>query len=341
MEEITFLAVSPDPERGGIYTVRLDAETGAMSAERTTACPELNYLIRDAKRGLYYGTVRFLDPANEAAGSGAAVFRAGEAPRLFPTGGMNACHLALSPDGDFLYTAQYGDGTLSELPLSADGTPGKPRVLRHAGHGVLPRQAGPHAHFVGFSPDGRFLLNVDLGLDTVFLYPYQAGKGISDAPETALVPPGEGPRHLIFSPSGTQFYVANELGSTVTNFSYIDGKVRAIATVPSILQDPVITNWPGAIRLSPDGQRLFVSNRGDDSVAMFRIAANRLELVRATGAGGHWPRDIAFTPDGRFLIVANERSGNLASFRYNAENGGIIPCGRTAEIPSVLNCVME
>lgn len=340
-ETITFLAVSSNPEAGGIYKVELDAETGAMTAKLSVPCPYLNYVIRDAKRGLYYGTVSRIDPKDEAAGGGAVVFRDGEAPRLFPTGGMNSCHLALSPDGDYLYTAQYGDGTLSELPLAADGTPGKPRVLRHAGHGVLPRQAGPHAHFAGFSPDGKFLLNVDLGLDTVFLYPYQMGKGIADTPEQALVPPGEGPRHLVFSPSGTQVFVANELGSTVTNFSYIDGTVRAIETVPTILQEPVVTNWPGAIRLSPDGNWLFISNRGDDSVAAFRITANRLKLVRATGSGGHWPRDIAFTRDGKFLIAANERSGNLASFRYQPENGGLIPCGRTASIPTVLNCVME
>ncbi len=340
MSDYKFFAVSADGKAGGIYEVTLNMETGAMTSCLRTLCPNLNYVIHDPVRGLFYGSVSKL--ADDPAGfGGAAVFDAGGALlRLVSTGGDNTCHLALSPDGNFLYTAQYGDGTISEFPLDAAGMPGEPRIFRHSGSGPdLARQAGPHSHFTGFTPEGDCLMTVDLGLDAVFLYPWNAGAGIADTPVPAKVPAGEGPRHLIFAPDNGRFFVANELGSTVSSFIWENGCSELAETVSTLLQPPVVKNWPGAIRLSPDGRYLLVSNRGDDSIAAFSLEPDSLKLIRTTGSGGHWPRDFVFTPDGAFVIVANERSGNLASFRYQPENGGLIPCGRVTEIPVVLNCV--
>lgn len=340
MEKIHFLAVSSHGEAGGIYDVRLDTRTGAMENSLRTACPCLNYLIQDPVRHFFYGSLSHF--AGDGENGGLAVFDADlRLLTTVSTGGSNTCHLTLSPDGKFLYTAQYGDGTVSEFLLDKDGMPGVPRVFRHSGQGpVQPRQAGPHSHFTGFTPEGDALMNVDLGLDAVFFYPWKAGEGIADTPEAVHVPAGEGPRHLIFTEDGKAFFVANELGSTVSAFAWQGGIARMLATVPTILQDPVVPNWPGAIRLSPDGRYLLISNRGDDSIAAFAIGSGgELQLRRATGSGGHWPRDFVFTPAGDFVITANERSGNLASFRYEPENGGLIPTGRVTEIPSVLNCL--
>lgn len=337
MRDYRFFAISSDGESGGIYEVTLNTENGAMTSLLRTRCPHLNYLIHDPGRNMFYGSV---SRWREGEG-GLAVFDADcDLLQITAVGGANTCHLALSPDGLFLYTAQYGDGTVSEFPLDKAGMPGEPRVFRRSGCGKDPeRQECPHAHFAGFTPEKDRLMIVDLGLDTVFFYPWKAEKGIADTPAAAKVPAGEGPRHLIYAPDNGRFFVANELGSTVSCFNWHNGMAELAGTSSTLLQDPAVRNWPGAIRLSPDGRYLLVSNRGDDSIAAFALEENALTLIRTTGSGGHWPRDFAFTPDGNFVITANERSGNLASFRYQPENGALIPCGRTAEIPQVLNCV--
>ena len=334
MDGYHFFAISSDGESGGIYDVTLDTETGAMTSSLRTRCPHLNYLIHDPSRNMFYGSISRWKGKE----GGLAVFDADcKLLRVAAVGGQNTCHLALSPDGRFLYTAQYGDGTVSEFSLDEAGMPGEPRVFYQTGCGKDPeRQGGPHAHFAGFTPDGECLMTVDLGLDAVFFYPWKAGEGIADAPVPVHVPAGEGPRHLIFAPEGDRFFVANELGSTVSRF-LLSGECTG--TVSTLLQEPPMQNWPGAIRLAPDGRYLLISNRGDDSISVFAVEPDALKLIRTTGCGGHWPRDFVFTPDGKFVITANERSGNLASFRYQPENGGLIPCGRIAEIPQVLNCV--
>lgn len=336
MDGYHFFAISSDGESGGIYDVTLDTETGAMTSSLRTRCPHLNYLIHDPARKMFYGSIsRF---AADGTG-GLAVFDADcKLLRSVPTDGKNTCHLTLSPDGKFLYTAQYGDGSISEFPLDDAGEPGAPRIFRQRGKGDAPdRQSEPHAHFAGFSPEGDRLLTVDLGLDSVFIYPWQEGAGITGEPAAVQVPAGDGPRHLIFSAAGDRFFTANELGSTASTFAWQDGGAELLETVTTLVQTPVMQSWPGAIRLSPDGKYLLISNRGDDSIAAFEVMSDGLKLIRTTGCGGHWPRDFVFTPDGKFVITANERSGNLASFRYCAENGGLIPCGRSAEIPAVLN----
>ena len=337
MSDYSFFAISSDGASGGIYDVTLNTETGAMTSALHTRCPHLNYLIHAPEYQKFYGSISSLSGVENQ--GGVAVFDAdARLIRCVPAGGSNTCHLTLSPDGKFLYTAQYGDGTVSEFPLDETGMPGEPRIFRQSGLGaVLPRQAGPHAHFTGFSPEGDRLMTVDLGLDSIFLYPWKAGKGVCSAPERVKVPAGEGPRHLLFSPDKKRFFVANELGSTVSIFAWQNGSAELCETLDLLHHEPLMTNWPGAIWLSPDGKYLLISNRGDDSISVLEMTPESLQLIRSTGSGGHWPRDFVFTPDGKFVITANERSGNLASFRYDPENGGLIPCGRTEEIPAVLN----
>ena len=207
-----FLAVSSaDAPAGGVYKLQAEGTFQLVKASK------LNCLVRARGSRRLYGTT--------TRGTG-GVLVLDEMPfggyieaKSFAAGGKTPCHLTLSPDGGFLYTANYSSGSVSEFELK-DGLPaGRPRIIRHTGHGVKPRQKSPHPHFVSFDAAGRQLYVCDLGLDKVFVYDWTPEAGLRTPAAAELVlPPGSGPRHLVFSPDGDTLYVADELDSTAASF---------------------------------------------------------------------------------------------------------------------------
>ncbi len=315
-------------EGGGLYRVE-QAVDGRWEVTDFVPAPGLNYTIRSRDRRRLYGTL---------SGSGElAVFRLAADGRArfearVPALGTVSCHLVLSPDERFLYAANYGDGTLAEYRLEG-GLPTVGRVIRHAGSGPTSRQEGPHAHFVGFTPDGAYLAAVDLGIDAVLFYAYDPEAGIREpAVFRAELPPGTGPRHLVWR--GDFFFVAGELGSTVSSFRRRGSMPpERIATVSTLPEGVCVENYPAAIRNSPDGRFLLVSNRGQNTLAVLTAdGAGQIRLLRTVPTGGDWPRDFAFEPDGRYLWVANERSGTICRFRYDAETGTPQPTGESVAV---------
>lgn len=244
-----------------------------------------------------------------------------------PTGGAHPCHLALSPDGAWLLVANYSGGNVAVYPVSGDGALG-PRAQLHAhtGRGPHPRrQEGPHAHGVTFAPDGRTAFVVDLGIDQLVVYRRDDdGAGWRPDPAAAVhLAPGAGPRHATFHPNGRWLYVVNELDNTVTRLEW-DGAAGTLAVRESVPTLP--PDWTGAsttaeVAVHPDGQRLFASNRGHDSLAIFEIEPARggLVLLGHLPTGGSAPRHFALSPDGGWLIVANQDARSLVSFRVPAQ----------------------
>ena len=314
------------PENGGLYRVE-QLEKGRWEVTDFVSAPGLNYTIWSRDRRRLYGT---LSESGEL-----AVFRLATDGRArleakVPALGTVSCHLVLSPDDRFLYVANYGDGTLAEYQRAGGGLPTTGRVIRHAGSGPTPRQEGPHAHFVGFTPDGAYLAAVDLGIDAVLFYAYDPVSGIREpAAFRAELPPGTGPRHLVWRENF--FFVAGELGSTVSSFRWRQGAPpERLSTVSTLPEGVYVENYPAAIRNSPDGRFLLVSNRGQNALAVLVAdGVGRLRLLRTVESGGDWPRDFAFEPDGRHLWVANERSGTICRFRYDAETGCLRPTEET------------
>ena len=310
-----FLAVSgADAENGGgIY--KLQAE-GTFQLVKIS---KLNCLIRAPGARRLYGTtlrgsggVVVLDPLP----LGGYIETKG-----VDAGGKTPCHLTLSPDGKFLYTANYSSGSISEFRLH-DGLPsGLPRIVRHHGRGVKLRQKSPHPHFADFAPDGRQLYICDLGTDRVFVYDWapETGLKIPAAAELTL-PPGSGPRHLVFAPDGNTLYVANELDSTVASFvrDAASGKwetARIRSTLPKGAKKE--GNYPGAIKITADGRFFFVTNRGDDSVAVFATSGGGdFRLVRTVRSGGEFPSDLLLTNGDRLLVVGHLKSGGVTSFEF-------------------------
>lgn len=231
-----------------------------------------------------------------------------------PSGGAWPCHLAFDPGGQWLAVANYGSGSARLYPRLPDGSLGAPGPLaQHRGSGPnADRQEGPHAHATIFSPDGRYAIVADLGIDQLVIYTHAAGALIPHG--AGVIHPGAGPRHMAWHPGGTTLYVANELDSTVSVLRFdpqsgILEEQAHLSTLPADAPESYVAD----IHLDAAAERLYVSNRGHNSIAIFHVAPDgSLSPLAIRSCGGVWPRNFALSPDGRHMVVANQHSNQLA-----------------------------
>jgi 6-phosphogluconolactonase len=231
------------------------------------------------------------------------------------SGGDWPCHLEINSTGQWLLVSNYGSGTVSVLPILPDGALGKMTdLIQHHGSGPNPeRQEGPHAHSATFTPDQRFAIVADLGMDALLVYAFDSSAGRLHAHTQISTRPGAGPRFMVFHPGGQHVYIAHELDNTVVVYDYdaASGRLRErqiVETLPPGAPESAIAD----IHISPSGDRLYVSNRGHDSISIFEIEEDgRLARLAIPLSGGRCPRNFAFTPSGRFLLVANQESGQV------------------------------
>ncbi|MGW4549821.1 lactonase family protein [Streptomyces violaceorubidus] len=256
------------------------------------------------------------------------------------TGGAAPCHLSVHPGGRWLFSANYGSGSVAVHPIDASGALGeRTHLVTHSAPPPGPGQRGPHAHQVVTAPDGRHVLAVDLGTDTVYTYRLDEGAGTLAEVARARTRPGAGPRHLTFHPGGRHAYLANELDNTVAVCAYDPKTGRlTVGGAQSTGEGPgggTGTNYPAQILVTADGAYAFLANRGHDSLARYAVEADgaRLRLLGTVPAGGVFPRQIAFSPDGGLLFAANQRSGTVSTFRVSARDGGLRPAGEPFASP--------
>lgn len=327
--------------RPGIFAYRMNAETGALTpAGSVSGIDNPSFLALDSRRARLYA----VNEVGAASVSAFAIDRRTGA--LSPLGsqrlrGSGPAHLSLDAAGRHLLVANYGSGSVEMLGIRDDGRPGPlTDFVQHLGKGPNPsRQEGPHAHCIVPDPADRFALSCDLGLDRVLVYRLDRknGKLIPNDPPSASVKPGAGPRHLAFGANGRRVYVVNELDSTITAFDYDPSKgtlhpCQTVSTLPDGFSGP---NSGADIHVSPFGRSLYSSNRGHDSIAIFRIAPSTGELTPAghTPTGGRTPRNFALDPQGHFLLAANQDSDNIVVFRIDAGAGKLTPTDHRIEVP--------
>jgi len=261
--------------------------------------------------------------------------------------GNGPCHVAFDKTGKWIFVANYGSGSIAAFPVRADGTLGEASAsIQHSGSSVdTRRQEGPHAHSVNISPDNRFLVATDLGLDETLVYRFDLSKGAltPNDPPFAKSAAGLGPRHFTFSPNGKFAYVVNEMKSSVTAFSYDKsrGTLKEIQTLSALPDNFSGSNSGAEIVIHPDGQFLYSSNRGHDSIAVFGVDPKSGMLKSNTwiGTGGKTPRSFAIDPTGRYLFAANQNSDSVVVFRIDQTTGGLRATGGVLEVPSPVSVV--
>jgi len=250
--------------------------------------------------------------------------------------GADPCHLALDATGRTLAVANYTGGNFALFPVAADGKLGAASaVLEHAGDAPGPNQArqnGPHAHQVLFDPSNKFLLGVDLGLDRVFVYRFDAARGSAtpNDPPAAALPPGSGPRHLALEPGAKQAFVISELLSTMTSFGWdaATGRLTLRQSASTLPADFKSQSSTAEVVVHPTGRFVYGSNRGHDSIAVFAVGANgQLRLVETESTRGQTPRSFTIDPTGRWLLAANQKTNTIAIYRIDPATGALSPSG--------------
>ncbi|VVO44085.1 6-phosphogluconolactonase [Pseudomonas fluorescens] len=257
--------------------------------------------------------------------------------------GNEPTHSSLSGDASHLFVSNYSvaedpGGTLAVLPVDADGKL-QPvvQMSSHPASRVNPeRQMSAHVHSTLSSPDGRYVFSNDLGADRIFVYRFDP-KANPDMPLTAAkpasvqLPPGSGPRHLLFSADGRHAWLTMEMSAQVAVFDYRDGRLEQTQMVDLAAGQPVSDKAAAALHASADGKFLYVSNRGTaNQLLVFAIdpsTGHLKELQRRSVEGDH-PREFSLDPSGKFLLIANQKSNQIVVIERDAKTGLL---GRTVQ----------
>ena len=319
------------PTAKGIYRADFDATTGRLGPAGLAAeIGSPGFLALHPDGGKLYAVADF------EGGPGVAGYRVSPAGGLerintSPSGGGAGCHVAVHPSGRFLLSAQYGGGSVALFPLDGEGHLGPATLTRHEGPGsgvVADRQKDPHPHWCGFSPDGRFALVPDLGLDGIVVYRVDADTPAITRHGFLPAPPGSGPRHMRFSPDGRHIYLLNELSLAVSVYAWDarTGTARLLATTPTLDEQAKAGesfNSAAEILVHPTGRFLYASNRGHDSVSVFQADPETaaLSVVQVQPVRGAFPRNINLTPCGGWLLAAGADSHTISVHRVDPGTG--------------------
>lgn len=256
------------------------------------------------------------------------------------SGGDGPTYVSIHPSGKHLFVANYFGGSVAVLPISADGRLQEASDIKNDAGTIGPTQATnapegsfaisghdrTHAHMIQTDPSGRHVLHVDLGLDKIFVWKFDARAGTlaENDPASVSLPPGDGPRHFYFHPNGRWLYSIQEEGSTIAQFEY-DGETGRLThreTVPSLPPEFAGSNFCSGILVSSDGRFVYGGNRLHDSIGIFSIGqGGKLTQVGNEWTRGNYPRSFNFDPTGRFLYSCNQRADNIAIFEVDKNTG--------------------
>jgi 6-phosphogluconolactonase (cycloisomerase 2 family) len=347
----------------GIHLFRVNRDTGAMTPagiHEMGTSPSCLALDASGTR-LYSGneTDRAGDE-KEGTVSAFAINRTDGQLELLNTvrsGGAGPTFVSVHPSGRFVLVANYFGGSVAVLPILSDGRLGAAADVKNDAGKIGPARAAnappgsfafsghdrTHAHMIQADASGRFVLHADLGLDKIFVWKFDDGKGVLTANEPAAVslPPGDGPRHFHFHPNGRWFYSIQEEGSTIVLFDYeaATGRLKSRQTISTLPAGFAGSNFCSEILVSADGRFVYAGNRLHDSIGIFSIGSDgALRHVGDEWTRGSYPRSFNFEPAGRFLYCCNQRGDNIAVFEADRGTGRLNFTGHFAAVgnPSII-----
>jgi len=337
----------PGSTSKGIYAYSYDADTAqikplGLAAETTNPSwvalhPNGRFLYAVNEVGNYKGP-------NSGGVSAFSIDRAsGKLSFLneMPTRGAGPCYVTVDHTGKYVLVANYDGGSVAVFPVHSDGSLGEASAfVQHTGHGTNPeRQEAPHAHSINLSPDNRFAMADDLGLDELHVYRFDSAKGslTPNDPPFVKLDPGSGPRHFALRPDEKFAFVVSEMKGTVTVFSNdaASGTLDSVQTISTLPKDFKGTIEDAEIEVHPSGKFVYASNRGDaNSIAVYAIDPGKgtLTTVEITPTQGKTPRSFAIDPTGTLLFAANEKSNNIVVFRIDQKTGRLTPTGQALDV---------
>ena len=332
----------------GIYAYRYDAATSeitplGLAAETTNPSfvaphPNGRFLYAVNEVGKYKGP-------NSGGVSAFSIDRAtGKLTFLneVASRGADPCYITVDKTGKYVLVANYTGGSVAVFPVLADGKLGEASAfVQHTGKGTNPeRQEGPHAHSIDLSPDNRFAMVDDLGLDELLVYKFDSAKGslTPNDPPFTKIDAGSGPRHFVLRPDSKFAYVISEMAHTVTVLSNdaANGKLTVLQTITTLPKGFTGRNDDAEIHVHPSGKFLYASNRGDDSIAIYAIDQRKgtLTQVGIVPTGGKEPRSFEIDPTGSLLFAENQKSDDIVVFKIDTKTGQLTPTGKVLEVAS-------
>lgn len=333
----------------GIYFADFDPATGTLTEPKLAAeYQSPGFLALHPTKPVLLCIGAPMQPFADGASAVAAFSIAADHSLRFlgetSTGGKGACHLAVDATGRTVAVANYGDGRISTVRLDENGVPAQTAsVISNQGSGPnKARQDGPHAHGVYFDKANAHLLVPDLGLDRVLVYPFDAATStLGEALPPLTTAPGAGPRHMAFSPDWKHAYVINELDGTVLAAVFDAGKLAPIGIAPTLPADFTGTNTTAEIEVSADGRYVYASNRGHDSIAVFRrdVKTGALTFFQRVPCGGKHPRHFKIAPGGKWLLCAHMDSHTISVLPLDPETGKLGAPTATVPTPSPI-CIL-
>jgi 6-phosphogluconolactonase len=338
-------------ESKGIYVSRIDTETGKLTApELAVESPNPSWLVlHPGGRYLYAANERMEADGKVSPGEVSAFSIDRKTGRLtminrVPSRGGQPCHIAVDRTGRMAMVANWYTGSTAAFPIGRHGELGESTAFsQHEGPRSGAPSPGPaqiHCHSVVVTPDNRFLLSTDTGLNRVYVYRLDPPKGAftpHDPPFLGLEKPTN-PRHLALHPNGKWAYVSNEInpgGCTLLRFDATRGTLTEGPVAASVPADYKGRTSPAECVVHPSGRFVYESNRGHNSIAVFRVdpGDGALTLVQSFLPGGETPRSFAIDPTGSFLIVMMQRSGTMTPLRINPESGKLAAAGDPLSLP--------
>lgn len=324
----------------GIYSYKIDSGNAEiLEAGRAAEFTRASFMALNPNGRYLYAVAEGADRSTSLVASFSIDLESGKLTQLneVPSGGHGPCHISVDPTGEAAMVANYNSGSLVSFPVQKNGSLGMMSALiQDKGSSINPtRQEGPHAHCIICDPKSRWALACDLGLDKVLVFHLNPSDATftCNKPSAVSVKPGTGPRHIALHPNNKFAYVINELDSTLTVFSWnsTDGRLKEIQNISTLPKDFTGRNFPAEVVVHPNGKFVFGSNRGHDSIVVYKIdpKTGAVTLVGHHACGGHWPRHIEIDTTGKLLLVANEQSPGVSIFKINTQTGSLTPTATT------------
>lgn len=350
----------------GIHLFRMNRDTGALipaGIHELGTSPSCLAANAAGTRLYSANETDRLNAANEGSVSAFAIDPDSGGLTLLNTvrsGGAGPTYVSLHPNGQFLLVANYFGGSVAVLPILGDGRLGEPSDVQEDAGKLGPTRAAhapegsfafsghdrTHAHMIQADPRGRFVLHVDLGLDRIYVWKFDArrGKLLANDPPWVALPPGDGPRHFHFHPNRRWLYSIQEEGSTVVVFDFdaARGTLTARQTLSTLPPHYTGSNFCSEILVSADGKFVYCGNRLHDSIAIFAVQADgTLAYLGEEWTRGNYPRSFSFDPSGRFLYCCNQRADHVTTFAVDASSGRLTFTGAYTPVgnPSMVQFV--